>query len=344
MSLHTLQSKALAIRAQLDKMIMGYDEVKELFTFCLLANGHILLNAVPGTAKTTFVKAAQKTVGGISSRIQMTADTKPTDVVGAAVWDRKTESFRIVYGPAIVDKDGILINFLLVDEINRAPGKSLSSVLEPAEERTVTINGTTIALPPVYMLCATKNPVESDGTYPLPDAVQDRFAALADMSYVSKDNEKAMLRMLTKSRRKPLSLIEQVVTIDEIVEIRAMVDDIAAEASDAAINLITTIARATRPEDENFASFHGAEAKNLAESIQYGASPRAEIWMTYLAAARALCHGRDNIIDTDIIAVAPAVLRHRVFLTPAAQIDMNVDKDVIGPILAKVSLDAESGK
>ncbi len=337
--IQSYQEKAAAIRIQLDKAVKGYEQVKELFTLCLFADGHILLNAVPGTAKTTFIKAAQKIVGGIGSRIQLTADTKPQDIIGAAVWDRKTEDFRIVYGPAIVNRDGDLINFLHADEINRCPGKTLSGLLEPAEERMVTINGTTIKLPSLYMLCATKNPVESDGTYPLPDAMQDRFAGLAEMTYVSKADENAMLRMLTSSRRQPLALLEQAVTVEDILEIRGAVNDIAAAASDAAIDLITTIARATRPEDENFAAFHGAQAQKLADAIQYGASPRAEIWMTYLAAARALCSGRDNIVAADIIAVAPHVLRHRIYLNGAAQLDMQVDRDIIQPILAKIPLD-----
>jgi MoxR-like ATPase len=276
----------------------------------------------------------------VGSRIQLMPDTKPSEIIGTAVWDRKTESFRIVYGPAIKNHEGKLVQLLHADEINRTPAKTLASLLQPAEERIVTIDGVTIELPPLYMLCATMNGVESEGTYPVPDALKDRFAAYVKMRHVSREHETSMIRMLTKSRRKPLSLVQQAITVEDILEIRETVGDIANAISAAALDLIMTIARATRPEDEEFAAFHGSSAAQLKDSISYGASPRAEIWMTFLAASRALCEGRENITPADIVAVAPHVLRHRVYLTPAAQIDMDVDTHIIEPILAKVCLDA----
>jgi MoxR-like ATPase len=336
----TSKTKLDALRGELDKTVIGYDEVKELFILCLISRGHIILRAVPGTSKTTLLKAAQKAVSGCQvSRIQLTADLKPSDIIGSPIWDRKTEEFRNVYGPAVM-RDGRKVNLLLGDEVNRVPGKTLSALLELAEERRVTMNGQVEHMPELFMLSCTMNPIEMDGTFELPEAFLDRAAVLADMDYVSEEDEIKMLQMITRNKRKHVDLVKEVVSVDELLAICDQVDEVAAAISYAAFQLIVRTVRATRPKDAKFEEVHGKNAEDLRETIAFGGSPRAEIWITYLAAAHALRDGRTTVTPDDIAAVAPHALRHRIILRPAAQMDKNVDTDVIQPTLSRVAVDA----
>ena len=262
------------LRGSLDLVISGNEQVKDQTINALLADGHVLVTSIPGTGKTTLVTALQGSISDCSSGVlQLTPDIKPSDILGSRVWDREKNAFVVVPGP-IVKK-----HIFLADEINRTPGKTLSAILRPMQERIVTIGDQNFQQPELFLVIATRNPIEQEGTYPLPEAALDRFSVEVSMGYVSRKDELAMLRNSAVQGRKASGLVSPVISVKELLAAREQVMDIARMSSDSALEYIVDIVRASRPEDPSFGRVHGAQSKYLADSIKLGASPRAEIAM-----------------------------------------------------------------
>ncbi len=339
MNAQICREKLLRLRAELDKVVVGYDQEKTTIILVLLSGGNVLLRAVPGTAKTTLIVALQKAIENCqASRIQLTPDIKPSDIIGSKIWDPASKQFVTVWGPA-VEKDHEPVNIVHADEFNRATGKTLSAFLQPAQEKAVTIGDETRQMEELYMLSATINPIEQEGTYEIPEAMIDRFDVLVDLGYVSRSEEIQMLGNILKNKRKSLNLVKKVISKEDILQMREYVDDIAAQMSQPAKEYIVDLVRATRPDDDRFEAVHGkADAERLKKMIKYGGSPRAIIATAYLAAAHALFEGSDKVSVDDIKAVAGNVLHHRVFLQPAAARKTDVAKDIVQPLFGKVPL------
>jgi MoxR-like ATPase len=328
-----------ALRAELDKVVIGYERIKDSIILVLLADGNVLLKAVPGTAKTTLVNALQKAIENCkASRLQLTPDVRPSDIVGGKIWDPASRRFVTVWGPA-VENDHEAVNLLLADELNRTTGLTLAALLQLAQEKGVTIGDTTRAMEDLYMICATINPVEQEGTYTLPEAMVDRFAVLLHMGYVTRAQEIAMLDNILTNRRKSINLVQKVVSKEDLLGMREQINDIAAQMSRPAKEYIVDLVRATRPSDDQFEAVHGKEeAGKLTKAIQYGASPRAIIWTAYLAAAHAFYNGQEKVTTENIKSVASDVLNHRLILKPTAGSKFQIDQDVLEPVLQKVKL------
>lgn len=334
----TLRSKALALRAQLDKVVAGYTEIKDMVIVCLLADGHVLLEAVPGTAKTTLVNTLRAAIkDGQSARIQMTPDLKPNDITGMEVFNPAEQKWSTRLGPMV------RANLLLADEINRTTPKTLAALLEAMQERQVTIGGVTYTLPALFMMLATRNPLESEGVYPLPEAATDRFLMLLVMNYVSKFDEIKMLHNLSVHGRKAQSDIDPVVSIDELLEMQRAVVAMCERATFSLLEYIVDLTRATRPgrneqEIAYFNAVHGADAETLRAQISFGASPRCEIAMLHCAAALAFYSGDRFIEPKHVKAVFDNVARHRIILTDEAIHDGVTPDEVITKVLSRVKV------
>ncbi len=339
MNAKIFSTKLRLLRAELDKVVIGYEVIKDMIILTILARGNVLLRAVPGTAKTTLIAALQKTIENIQvSRIQLTPDHKPSDITGSRIWDPGIRQFVTVWGPA-VEKDHKPVNIVHADEFNRTPGKTGAAFLEAGQERTVTIGEDTRPMEEFYMLAATINPIEQEGTYSIAEALIDRFAALLDMGYVTRSQEIEMLTNILVNKRKSLNLVKKVITKEELLEMQDFVDEIAAQISQPAKEYIVDLVRATRPTDDLFESVHGKEeAAKLKKAITYGGSPRAIIWTAYLAAAHALYNGQDRVSIDNIKAVAGDVLHHRIFLDPSAGRKLSVREDVVQKVFDRVRL------
>jgi MoxR-like ATPase len=339
MSMKIFQQLLRALRAELDKVVIGYDRIKDLIILVLLIDGNVLLEAVPGTAKTTLINALQKAIENCTaSRLQLTPDIKPSDIIGGKIWDPASRTFVTVWGPA-VENDGKPVNILLGDEFNRTTGKTHSALLQPAQEKAVTIGDITRQMEELYMICATINPVEQEGTYSVPEAMVDRFAVLLRMGYVTRAQEIAMLTNILTNKRKSIDLVKRVVSKEQLLEMRQHIYNIAAQMSNPLIEYIVDLVRATRPCDDQFEAVHGKEeAGKLTKAIQYGASPRAEIWTAYLAAAHAFYNGQEKVSIDNVKAIAADVLNHRLILKPTAGSKFRIEEDVLEPLMQKVKL------
>lgn len=335
-----LQIKVAALRAQLDTVVSGYDEIKTMIIVCLLADGHVLLEAVPGTAKTTLVNTLRAAISGAkSARIQMTPDLKPTDITGVEVFNQKVQDFVTRLG-AIVQS-----NLLLGDEINRTTPKTLSALLEAMQERQITIGDKTYNLQQLFILLATQNPVENEGVFPVPEATLDRFMMKLNMKYVSRANEVKMLQNVLVHGRKAQSKVEKVVSVDELLEMQVKVLELCSSATLPLIEYIVDLTRASRPGDDAepdeikaFDAVHGSDAKDLREQIAFGASPRCEIATLHAAAAFAYLSGDDHIEPAHVKRVFPHIARHRIILTDAAMHDGVTTDKVIAKVLDRVKV------
>jgi MoxR-like ATPase len=338
MSMKIFQQLLKALRAELDKVVIGYERIKDLIILVLLIDGNVLLEAVPGTAKTTLINALQKAIENCTaSRLQLTPDIKPSDIIGGKIWDPASRTFVTVWGPA-VENDGKPVNILLGDEFNRTTGKTHSALLQPAQEKAVTIGDITRPMEELYMICATINPVEQEGTYSVPEAMIDRFAVLLRMGYVTRAQEIEMLTNILTNKRKSMDLVKKVVSKEQLLEMREYINNIAAQMSMQLKEYIVDLVRATRPCDDQFEAVHGKEeAAKLTRAIQYGASPRAEIWTAYLAAAHAFYNGQEKVTIDNVKAIAADVLNHRLILRPNA-CKVRIEEDVLTPLLKKVRL------
>lgn len=303
----------------MDRTIVGQKHLVESLLIALLSNGHILLEGVPGLAKTLAIKTLAQLIDAKYSRIQFTPDLLPADVTGTMVYSVKNEQFQVKKGP-------IFANFVLADEINRAPAKVQSSLLEAMQERQVTIGDKTFALDEPFLVMATQNPIEQEGTYPLPEAQVDRFLMKVVIGYPSKDEEKIIIRQNISNEK---HTVEALVKPSEIIEAQKIVDQIYVD--EKIERYIVDIVFATR-----FPADYGLN--DLTGIIAFGASPRASISLAKAARAYAFLHQRGFVIPEDVIAVCHDVLRHRIGVTYEAEANNITTDEIITEILDKVQV------
>jgi len=303
-----------AVRAEVAKAFIGQDEALDQVLVALLAGGHVLIEGVPGLGKTLLVRALGQALELDWARVQFTPDLMPSDVSGHAVYDPKTESFRIRRGP-------VFTHLLLADEINRAPAKTQSALLEVMQEGQVTIEGRSFALAPPFMALATQNPVEQEGTYPLPEAQLDRFLLKVLIGYPKLEDEKRLVEATTGGRSGGDFDLSRVRRVLGAGEVRAMQQGTAQVALDPAVlDYAVRIVAATR-------KWPG---------IALGAGPRGSIALVRAARAQAVLGGRDFATPDDVRAIATPALRHRITLAPELQIDGQSVDDVLHALLARV--------
>ena len=307
------------INMEMSKVIVGQKHMTERLLIGLLSNGHILLEGVPGLAKTLAIKTLTTVIDANFSRIQFTPDLLPADLIGTMIYSQKSEDFEVRKGP-------IFANFILADEINRAPAKVQSALLEAMQERQVTIGEKTFKLPDPFLVMATQNPIEQEGTYPLPEAQVDRFMLKVVINYPKKEEEKVILR---QNINKEYPEIHKVATTDDIIKARSVCREIYLD--EKIENYITDIVFASRYPEEY-------KLKKLAGMISYGGSPRASINLALAAKAYAFIKRRGYVIPEDVRAVAPDVLRHRIGLTYEAEAENITTEDIINEILNMVEV------
>lgn len=307
------------IRTGMDRRIVGQEHLVDSLLIALLCNGHILLEGVPGLAKTLAIKTLANLVDAKYSRIQFTPDLLPADVLGTQIYSVKKEEFQIKKGP-------IFANFVLADEINRAPAKVQSALLEAMQERQVTIGEETFKLPDPFLVMATQNPIEQEGTYPLPEAQVDRFLLKVVIGYPKKDEEKLIIRQNIKSALEP---VRPVLDPKEILEVQKIVEKIYID--EKIENYIVDIVFATRMPPK-----YGLN--DLQSLISFGASPRASISLALASRAYAFLQGRGYVIPEDVRAVCHDVMRHRIGLTYEAEANNITSDDIITDILDKVAV------
>ncbi len=305
------------IRTGMQQRIVGQKHLVDSLLIALLCNGHVLLEGVPGLAKTLAIKTLATLVDAKYNRIQFTPDLLPADVIGTLIYSVKKETFEVKKGP-------IFANFVLADEINRAPAKVQSALLEAMQERQVTIGDETYPLPAPFLVMATQNPIEQEGTYPLPEAQTDRFLLKVIIGYPTKDEEKDIIRQNIKGA---LSAVQPLVSTSEVLEVQKIVEKIYVD--EKIENYIVDIVFATR-EPGKFG------LSDLQGIIAYGASPRASISLALASRAYAFLQGRGYVIPEDVRAVCHDVMRHRIGLTYEAEANNITTDEVITDILDKV--------
>ena len=301
---------------EVQKVIVGQHRLVERMMVCLLARGHCLLEGVPGLAKTLAVETLSEVVGGSFVRLQFTPDLIPSDLVGTRIYRASSESFDVELGP-------VFANFVLADEINRAPAKVQSALLEVMAEGQVSIGGTTFTMPRPFLVLATQNPIESEGVYPLPEAQRDRFLMKLVVDYPERADEVEIVQRMGVNPPHAAQILSE----EDLLHIQATSDAVFAHR--AIVDFAVRLAQATRsPSDHGIA--------DLDNAIEYGASPRASLGMVAASRALALMRGRDYVLPQDVVDVAPDVMRHRVVLSYEALADgISVD-DVIEKVLTAV--------
>jgi MoxR-like ATPase len=308
-----------ALQLEIGKVIVGQKQMVERLMIGLLCNGHILLEGVPGLAKTLSVKTLAAAIQAKFQRIQFTPDLLPADLIGTMIYNQKDGSFQTRKGP-------IFANFILADEINRSPAKVQSALLEAMQERQVTIGDQTFKLPEPFLVLATQNPIEQEGTYPLPEAQVDRFMLKVKISYPSKDEELLIMRSNVAGLEKAVS---SVITTEEIIKARGLVGEIYMD--EKIERYILDIVFATRsPRQYNLG--------NLAQLISYGASPRASINLALAAKAYAFIKRRGYVIPEDVRAISLDVLRHRVAVTYEAEAEEVTSEQIVQEVLNKIEV------
>ncbi|MDD2525553.1 MAG: AAA family ATPase [Bacteroidales bacterium] len=308
-----------AITMGMNKMIVGQNHLVESLLIGLLSDGHILLEGVPGLAKTLAIKTMASLIDADYSRIQFTPDLLPADVIGTMIYSQKTEQFIIKKGP-------IFANFVLADEINRAPAKVQSALLEAMQERQVTISDKTYELPKPFLVMATQNPIEQEGTYPLPEAQVDRFMMKVIIGYPKKEEERAIIRQnISGETIKLLPVLKK----EEILEARNIVREVYID--EKIERYIVDIVFATRyPEQAGLDSLKGM--------INFGASPRASINLALAARTYAFIKRRGYVIPEDVRAVCHDVMRHRIGLSYEAEANNLTSEEIISEILNKIEV------
>ena len=304
------------MRQEAQKVIVGQTELFELVVVSLFSGGHVLLEGVPGTAKTLIAKTLAMVVSGAFSRVQFTPDLMPSDIVGTSVYDLTTNQFNLKRGP-------VFTNVLLADEINRAPAKTQSALLECMEERQVSIDGVRHELSPPFMVLATQNPIEYEGTYPLPEAQLDRFLFKLRVDYPVAEVETQILMNYHHGFN---------ATRLETVGIESVVDSASLEACQTEIQAVTV-------EDSIFNYIVGlATASRNSDELVLGGSPRASIALLLASKTYAALQGRDYILPDDVKFLAPHVYRHRILLKPDAEIEGLTPDDIIDRLLAEAEI------
>lgn len=304
---------------EMGKVIVGQKHLVENLLIGLLANGHILLEGVPGLAKTLAINTLASSVNAKFNRIQFTPDLLPADVLGTLIYSQKSEQFQIKKGP-------VFANFILADEINRSPAKVQSALLEAMQERQVTIGEETFRLPEPFLVMATQNPIEQEGTYPLPEAQVDRFMLKVVVSYPKKEEEKLIIRMNNSGLFPKASPVLQP---EDIVKAREVVKEIYMD--EKIERYIVDLVYATRTPEE-----YGL--KKMRDLISYGGSPRASISLAMASKAYAFIKRRGYVIPEDVRAVAYEVLRHRIGLTYEAEAENITAEEIISEVINAVEV------
>jgi MoxR-like ATPase len=297
--------------------VVGQQYMIDRLLISLLTGGHVLLEGVPGLAKTLTVRTLAETISTTFSRIQFTPDLLPADVIGTQIYDQSTGKFMVKKGP-------IFANIILADEINRAPAKVQAALLEAMQEKQVTIGGTTYKLEEPFLVLATQNPIEQEGTYQLPEAQVDRFMLKLHVGYPTRDEEREIMRRMASGHAID---VRHVATPDAILEARGRIADLYMD--DRIVDYIVDIVHATREPA-------AAGLKDLVPLIEYGASPRATIALAQASRAHAFLRGRAFVTPDDIKAIAPDVLRHRVLTTYEAEAEEVTSDEIVRRVLATV--------
>jgi MoxR-like ATPase len=308
------------LRAEVRKVIVGQEYLIDRLIVAILANGHVLVEGVPGLAKTMTIKTLAQSIGTDFRRIQFTPDLLPADLIGTLVYNPKTGEFTTKKGP-------IFSHIILADEINRAPAKVQSALLEAMQERQVTIGEQTFPLEEPFLVLATQNPVEQEGTYPLPEAQVDRFMFKVVITYPEKNEELEVLRRMGKT--KAVTDVKAVVTPADILRARAVVDDVYMD--EKVEKYIVDIVSATRKPAE-----YGI--KDLNGLIQYGASPRATIALAIASRAYAFVQGRGYVTPQDVKSIGLDVLRHRVMVSYEAEAEGKTSDDIVKKVFDEVQV------
>ncbi|RKH77410.1 MoxR family ATPase [Corallococcus sp. AB045] len=304
------------VLAEVRKAVVGQDEPLELMLCGLVAGGHILLEGVPGVAKTLMAKALSRSVGAEFKRIQFTPDLMPADILGTSVFDLKSQAFVLARGPIFTD-------LLLADEINRAPAKTQSALLEAMQERAVSLEGKNLQLSPMFTVFATQNPVESEGTYPLPEAQLDRFLLKIDVGYPAPEEEDAILESVHRgfdSGDLTRAGMNAAVTKDDLLQARAALNTVNVEPP--VLGYIRKVVAATRS----------------SPNIRLGAGPRAGVHLLLASKALAALRGRDFVTPDDVRFLVGPVLRHRLLLSPDAELDGASSADVLREVVQGVEV------
>jgi MoxR-like ATPase len=307
------------IRSQIGSVIVGQQALIDRLLVALLCNQHVLIEGVPGLAKTLSVTTLARSIEASFQRIQFTPDLLPADLIGTLIYSPKDGNFTTRKGP-------IFANIILADEINRAPAKVQSALLEAMQERQVTIGDTTFPLEEPFMVLATQNPIEQEGTYPLPEAQVDRFMLKLKVTYPTKAEELEILRRMARSS--PAVEVQPVLHPADILSLRALTDEIYMDAKIE--EYIVNLVEATR--------HPGQYGLPIGELIRYGASPRASIFLAVAARARALLEGRGYVTPQDVKSIGMDVLRHRVIVTYEAEAEEKTSEDLIKQIFDAVEV------
>jgi MoxR-like ATPase len=312
--LSKLNSAVEQIKATIGKIVVGQQEVIDLLIAGILADGHLLIEGVPGVAKTLTAKLIAKAIDAQYSRIQFTPDLMPSDVIGTSVFNPKTTDFEFKRGP-------IFGNIILIDEVNRAPAKTQSALFEVMEERQITVDGQLYPLAEPFIILATQNPVEQEGTYRLPEAQLDRFLFKVEVKYPTLEDEIAILtRQHQQKTALQLTDIQPVLSAQDVISIRKQVRELYVEPK-----LLEFVAKIIHESRNN-------------KSLYLGGSPRASLAILSGAKALAAMKGRDFVTPEDIIWVAPAVLRHRIMLTPDKEMEGITPDEVVAQIIQKIEI------
>ena len=305
------------VTAQVARRVVGQDYMVERLLISLLTGGHVLLEGVPGLAKTLTVRTLAETIDTTFQRIQFTPDLLPADVLGTQVYEQGSGQFVVKKGP-------IFANIILADEINRAPAKVQAALLEAMQEKQVTIGGATYTLDEPFLVLATQNPIEQEGTYPLPEAQVDRFMLKLRVGYPTRDEEKEIMRRMASGV--PIA-VEHVATPQAILEARRRIAELYMD--DRIVDYIVDIVHATRDPG-------AAGLPDLAPLIEFGASPRATIALAQASRAHAFLRGRAFVTPDDVKAIGPDVLRHRVITTYEAEAEEITTEEIVRRIFAKI--------
>ena len=313
----TIEKEAFFIQdvlTELRKVIIGQDALVERVLIALLADGHVLLEGVPGLAKTLLVKSMAQTIQAQFSRLQFTPDLLPADLIGTQIYNPATQTFSVHKGP-------LFANLILADEINRAPAKVQSALLEAMQERQITIGDTTFRLDDIFLVLATQNPIEQEGTYPLPEAQVDRFMLKVLVSYPKEAEERLIIERMSGAALPPL---KPIISPAQILKARQVVQQIYVD--EKIKTYVLNLVLATREPQR----IHLAELKQM---ISYGASPRAGIYLVMAARAHAFLKGRGFVTPEDVKQIARDVLRHRIIITYEAEAENITSEDIIQRIL-----------
>ncbi|MFA5454715.1 MAG: MoxR family ATPase [Sulfurimonas sp.] len=312
-------SKIELIKKEVGKVVVGQERMIDSLLIALLCEGHILIEGVPGLAKTTTVNALAKSLGLDFKRAQFTPDLLPSDILGAEIYDPKNNSFKIKKGP-------IFTNLLLADEINRSPAKVQSALLEVMQEKQVTLGDTTFKLSPPFFVMATQNPVEQEGVYQLPEAQLDRFMLKLIVNYNTKAEELEIARRVSSGN---FEAIEAVVTNDDLNEIKQAIKNVHVD-EEVQVYMIDLVNATRNPSD------YGLES--IKDYIQFGASPRVSIDMFKAVKAMAFMRGKDFVTPVDVAFIAKELMRHRIVLTYEAEAEGVTTDEIIEKVLQAVAI------